>query len=121
MDPTFEFPIEPGDGVARVDIKSLRLDYPDAGQTRITVQTKPVGVGNAIHESIGRTLNLKSYPLERLHPSRAEVIIEFKPVNGRRAKRLNFSITYPDRCGLGDDPQEQVARQILRRAGIVND
>jgi len=121
MDPSFEFPIEPEDGVARVDIKSLRVDYPDPLQTRNTVQTRPNGVGNAIHESMGRTLNLNTYPLERLHPSRAEVIVEFKPVNGRRAKRLNFSITYPDRCGLGDDPQEQIARQILRRAGIAND
>jgi len=105
MDPSFECPIEFGDGVARVDIKSLRVDYPDPLHTRNTVQTRPNGVGNAIHESMGRTLNLNTYPLERLHPFRAEVIVEFMPANGRRAKRLNFSITYPDRCGLGDDPQ----------------
>lgn len=121
MDPSFQFPIEPGDGIARVDIKSLRLDYPDAGQTRITVGTKPNGTANAIHESMARTLDLKSFPLDRLHPSRAEVVVEFKPVNGKPVKRLNFPITYPDRCGLGDDPQEQIARQILRRAGIAND
>jgi hypothetical protein len=121
MDPAFRFPIEPGDGVERIDIKSLRLDYPDAEQTRVTVDTKPNGSANAIHESMKRTLDLTKFPLERLHPSRAEVTVEFKPVNGQRAKRLMFPITYPDRCGLGDDPLDQVARQILRRAGIAND
>lgn len=121
MDPAFQFPIEPGDGVARIDIKSLRLDYPDAEQTRVTVNTKPNGSANAIHRSMQRTLDLSSFPLDRLHPSRAEVVIELKPSNGQKAKRLTFPITYPDRCGLGDDPIDQVARQILRRAGIAND
>lgn len=121
MNPSFQFPIEPGDGVARVDIKSLRLDYPDAEQTRVTVNARPNGASNAIHNSVRRTLNLSAFPLERLHPSRAEVTVEFKPVNGRQVKRLNFAITYPDRCGLGDEPQEQIVRQILRRAGISND
>lgn len=121
MNPAFQFPIEPDDGIARVEIKSLRLDYPDAQQTRITVSSKPNGSPNAIHNSIRRTLNLSEYPLDRLHPSRAEVTVEFKPVNGRKPKRLNFPITYPDRCGLGDDPQELVVRRILRRAGIAHD
>lgn len=121
MDQAFQFPIEPGDGVARMEIKALRLDYPDAEQTRVTVNSKPNGSPNAIHNSMRRTLNLSSFPLDRLHPSRAEVAVEFKPVNGRRPKRLSFPITYPDRCGLGDDPEELIVRQILRRAGIAND
>ena len=121
MDPSFSFPIEPGDSVARMELKSLRLDYPDAEQTRITVNVKPNGTANAIHASMRRALDLSRFPLRNLHPSQGQILVEFKPTNSRRGKKLTFQITSPDRCGLGDDPCEQIARRILRRAGIVND
>jgi len=121
VDPAFTFPIEPGDNVERIDVKTIRLDYPDADQTRVTVNVKPNGSLNTIHNSMRRALNLSSYPLDRLHPSRAEIAIEFKPVNGKRGKRLSFPVTHPDGCGLKDDPHDQVARRILRRAKIAND
>jgi len=121
MDPSFEFPIEPEDGVARIEFKSIRLDYPDAEQTRITVSVTPNGTPNAIHTSMRRNLNPGTRPLRDLHPSQGQIVAEFKPVNGRRGKRVNTTITYPDRCSLGDDPHEQVVRHILHRAGLAND
>lgn len=121
MDPSFQFPVEPEDGVARIEFKSIRLDYPDAEQSRITVSVTPDGTPNAIHASMRRNLNLSASPLSDLHPSQGQIVAEFKPVNGRRGRRVRATVTYPDRCNLGDDPHEQVVRRILQRAGLAND
>jgi len=121
MDPSFEFPIEPEDGVAQVAFKSVRLDYPDADQTRITVNVTRNGTTKALHASMEDKLKFDAYPLSALHPSQGKILAEFKPTNGRRGKRVSATVTYPDRCNLGDDPHEQVLRRILQRAGIAND
>ena len=118
MDPSFEFPIEPGDGIDRMWFKSLRVDVPDSEQTRLTLNVTPNGRPNAIHVSMRRNVNTR---LSELFPSQGVIVAEFKPVKGNRGRRRRATITYPDRCNLGDDPEEQAIRRVLQRAGMAND
>jgi len=121
MNPSFSFPIEPEDGVVRMEFKTIRLDYPCAEQMQLTVKIKPNGTPNAIHALMRDKLGLMRNTLRPLYPSQAKIVVEFEPANGRRGKRMTFQVTSPDSCGLGDDPHEQIARRILKRAGITND
>lgn len=119
MDPSFAFPIEPEDGIARMEFKSLRVSIPDPEQSSYTMGVMPNGTPNAIRASMRR--NLSALALGDLFPSQGVILAEFKPVNGKRGKRVKATVTYPDRCNLGDDPSEQVVRRVLQRAGVANE
>jgi len=121
MEPSFEFPIEPEDGIERMDIKTLRVDTGDAEQSRITLDITPNGTPNGIHASIGRNLNPSVHPQDSMFPSQAVIVTEFKSANGKRGPRVKTRVTYPDRCSLGDDPQEQVVHRVLQRAEIASE
>ena len=88
---------------------------------QLTVKIKPNGTPNAIHALMRDKLGLMRNTLRPLYPSQAKIVVEFEPANGRRGKRMTFQVTSPDSCGLGDNPHEQIARRILKRAGITND
>ncbi|HNO77173.1 MAG TPA: hypothetical protein PKN33_03850 [Phycisphaerae bacterium] len=122
----FRFPTKPRDGVEAVELKSLRLDLPTdlkkGASRRIILSASSLRTAsNAVYALLNDALDLKRVRLDDMLLAHAKMTFVFRPREGKRAKRLTFEVTYPDRCTLKDDPYDQIARKYLKVWGIARD
>ncbi len=121
-DRSFNFTIEPKDGIASIDLLELKLDIAGNGsgcqRGQVTLGV-PARNNENLHNLIDEVIDTKNARLSDLHPAKAKLRVAFKPVNGYQAKTLPFTLTYPDGCTLKDDPHDQVVKDVLRRSGIA--
>lgn len=125
-DTGFRFPTSPRDNIESVELKLLRLDLPvdpKKGTSRrimlsaASLRTAP----NAVYTLLRDAINLRRIKLDDVLLAQAKMTITFRPRDGKRAKRLTFEVSYPDRCTLKDDRYDQIARRYLKVWGIARD
>jgi len=125
-DPNFPFATEHKDQVLDVQLKLMRLDLPfdkakGSGRRIILSATSLPGAPNALHGLLDEAIDQRRVPLDNIVISQAKLMFTFRAVDGRQPKTLTFDVTYPDRCTLKDDQQDQVAKKYLKRWGIARD
>jgi hypothetical protein len=118
----FPFSTHPRDRVAAVHVRQLRFDLPGVKGSRITISANTSERSpHALHDLLDQAIDQSSMPLGLLHVSQARLRFMFAPHNGDRPKTLTFEVTYPDRCTLKDDPEDQIAKRYLQEWGIARD
>jgi hypothetical protein len=119
-DKNFAFVTQPHDGIEKVTIKMLRLDFPDMGNRRITFEASPGSERQPIHALIERALNKANIPLDTAIVARAKMQFLFTVRDGKRGKTLTFEISIPDRCTLKDDPLDQIAKKYIEKWELLS-
>lgn len=104
------FPLQPQDGIAKVKVTRLTLSTPD-DQLVQTFQV-PFEDDSTLYERVQEQYG-ESNPLDGdLHPWSARIEVQFEPPpDAKRGKRINFTITAPNKCSLRGKTERE--RQIL--------
>ena len=117
-DPAFRFNIEPGDGIAAMQPRSMRFSEPDGDGRTVTFSTNGRRRDGDLHGWIARGLNQANLPLDKLKV--ASVTIQATLATGNpRPKTVTFTMTGRNSCNLKDTPDHQKIRDVLRRSEVI--
>jgi len=115
----FGFPVNPTDGIKRVQLKMLQLELPNGKRRRLTFEDGSSDSGQPIYNLIENALNQENIPLSEVKAVKAKIQFEFDGINGKKGKTVTFDIATPDHCTLKDDPLHQIAKKYLEEWGLV--
>jgi len=119
----FDFPTDPSDGVAGVEVRLLRLMPIDSVGERVTLEClrkADRSIWDMAHDRFGGADPL----LGGWVATQAKLAIRFHPTGGsRRVRTLPLTITMPHGCNLKDQTEREqlIGEKYLRRWGIVRD
>lgn len=114
----FSFPTEPADGIASVELLSLRLHPIDTPRRRITVEQAPAS-GEPLHDWLNRVVDADQVPLHMLDVDQAKVRVVWQAVDGKRPATVTFTLGMPDGVSLKDDPKHLVIKRYLKAWNIA--
>jgi hypothetical protein len=119
-DPSFTFPLMPSDGVEEVHLVAMKLAASGRRARFISwsVPTRGIPIGE-LRNWILESLNQSNVPLTRLFVTlvKLKFILPRDPTS-RRERSITCELSLPHRTTLKDDPEDQLARNCLRRWGI---
>ena len=115
----FGFPVNPQDGIKRVQLKMLQLELPGGKRRRLMFEDGSDDKGQPIYDLIDNALDQENIPLSQVKAVKARIQFEFDGVNGKKGKTFTFEISTPDRCTLKDDPLHQIAKKYLEEWELV--
>jgi hypothetical protein len=116
-----DFPIDEADGIDAVILREVRLQLPRHGgwRRRVVFSRDPAAAHRAsIHDLIAATVTESRLSLVDVVVAYARLTLVFGARDGKRAKRMTFSVGLPDHCSLKDDPYDHIARKYLYRWGF---
>ena len=114
----FTFPTEPADGIASVELVSLRLHPMGNTRRRITVEQDPAS-GEPLFVWLNRVVDTIQVPLSMLDVSQARFRVVWQTEDGKRPTTLTFTIGAPDSSTLRDDPRHLVIKRYLKAWNIA--
>lgn len=112
QDANFSFSTSPELGIARVEVKRMRLTLKRDAKKRITLEADTTTNPKAVYE-LRDSLNLPPHFITQLG-----IKVTFVPEGGKRAKTRTFNITYPNSCALNNDGLDLKIRNMLAASGI---
>lgn len=119
-DPSFTFPLMPSDGVDEVHLVAMKLaaSGPRTKFISWSVPTRGIPIGE-LRNWVLESLNQSNVPLTRLFVTlvKLKFILPRDPTS-RRERSITCELSLPHRTTLKDDPEDQLARNCLRRWGI---
>ncbi len=110
---SFQFPTEPADRIARVDVVGLRLDVNGRPRQRVLVENDPSS-DVPFHDWMASVVDQQKVPLAMLDVGKAHLRVEWEPVDGKKAQSVSFWVGMPDTCSLKDDPHHLVVKRYLK-------
>ncbi len=114
--PDFQFVLRPKDGVEQALLRSLRIRIMGEANRRITVEANTAKDHEAVTKLLQIILKAKGIPTDLIVADRAVVQLVFRSETTPR-KRLAIRLQ-PRTCSLQHDPEDDIARELLRRWGI---
>lgn len=115
----FGFPVNPQDGIKRVQLKMLQVELLGGKRRRLTFEDGSDAAGQPIYDLIDKALDQESIPLSQAKAVKAKIQFEFDGVNGKKGKSVTFEISTPDRCTLKDESLHLTAKKYLEGWGLV--
>jgi hypothetical protein len=118
-----DFPTDPEDGIAAVEVKLLRLMPIDSVGERVTLEClrkADRSIWDMARERFGDADPLQGEWVA----TQAKLAIRFQPTSGsRRGRTLPLTITMPHGCNLKDQTEREqlIGERYLRRWGILRD
>jgi len=113
---SFNFVYNIGSGIEEVAVRKLRLSSRVKKGDRITLEADSSNNRDAVYallDQIGESVPLKLYNLTQV-----ELAAWVETDTDKRAKRVTFSITYPNSCSLKYDEIGMKLRDMLAASGI---
>ena len=113
---SFNFVYNIGSGIEEVAVRKLRLSSRVKKGDRITLEADSSNNRDAVYallDQIGESVPLKLYNLTQV-----ELAAWVETDTDKRAKRVTFSITYPNSCSLKYDEIGLKLRDMLAASGI---
>jgi hypothetical protein len=116
----FDFPSDPADGIESVELVLLRVQRPDSGGTRTTLET-PRRAAGSTWDHAREELRHGDLAAADYVATQAKLSIRFLPGGSRRGKTLSVTITVPNGCDLkGKTERERlIGDKYLKRWGLV--
>lgn len=108
----FSFKIELSSGIASVLITKIRATLKHDKKEHITVQADAFKYPDAVVNRLEK-LNLPRYDITQI-----SLRVTFEPVGGRRAKWRNVNISFPNKCALNHDGNDQKIREMLAKSSL---
>jgi len=118
-----DFPTDPADGIAAVEVKSLRLMPIESVGERVTLEClrkADRSIWDMARERFGGADPLQGGWVA----TQAKLTIRFHPTGGsRRGRTLPLTVTMPHGCNLKDQTEREqlIGERYLRRWGILRD
>jgi hypothetical protein len=118
-----DFPTDPEDGIASVQVNDLRLDAVDSASERVTLECKrdpPYTIWQMANDRFGFSNPL----LGGWQVSRAKFTITFHPEPDLcRGRRLPLTVRVPHACDLKDrtERERMIGEKYLQRWCLVKD
>jgi len=100
VNPSFDFRIESGDGLADVRIRRMRVSVKGNPKRRIVLEANPDGAANDVHEMLEKYINKTALPAAVLDVDQVTLTFRFKHDGPGRAKGFSFNLSAPDGCNL---------------------
>ena len=119
----FDFPTDPSDGVAGVEVRFLRLMPIDSVGKRVTLKCLRKA-DRSIWDMASERFGGADPLLGGWVATQAKLAIRFHPTGGsRRVSTLPLTITMPHGCNLKDQTEREqlIGEKYLRRWGILRD
>ena len=115
-------PTDPGDRVAEVRVRSLRLEVVGSPRRRITLDADPRGERGDIHQMIERYLNSERLPLSALRVIHVRISLTFMVEDGARPKMLTFNVSQ-NSCDLKSktDDMRAIGERCLKLWEVTHD
>lgn len=114
----FAFQPSPGDGLAAVRVKSLRLRVKGNYRRRITVEGDVRGNPMDVYDLMKEALDEKKLSIDNVDVDHATLEAEFAVLNGRQ-RRVPFGISEKS-CSLKEAPEHLIIKDCLKRSGIIS-
>ncbi len=113
----FRFTLQPEDGVEQVQVRWLRVRIMGEGNRRITLEANPSKDPEGVRELLEVVLAAEGIPRDLVVVDRVglQLLLRDAP-SGRR--RLAFQVSHPNSCTLKHDPEDDTARELLKRWGF---
>jgi len=115
--PDFQFVLQPEDGVDCALLQSLRVRIMGEANRRITLEANTRKDPGGVRELLQVVLKAKGIPSDLVVADRASIQLVFRPEAASR-KRLTIRVSHPNSCSLKHDPEDDIARELLRRWNI---
>lgn len=118
-----DFPTDPADGIAAVEVKSLRLMPIESVGERVTLEClrkADRSIWDMARERFGAADPLQGGWVA----TQAKLTIRFHPTGGsRRGRALPLTVTMPHGCNLKDQTEREqlIGERYLRQWGILRD
>lgn len=109
----FSFPTEPADGIASVELVSLRLHPMDTPRRRVTVE-QDLASGEPLHDWLNRVVDSTQVPLHMLDVDQARIRVVWDAQDGKRPPTATFTLGMPDSLSLKDDPKHLTLKRYLK-------
>ena len=113
---SFNFVYDVGSGIEEVAVKKLRLSSRMKKGDRITLEADSSNNRDAVYALVDQIG--KSVPLNMYNLTQVELAAWVETDTHKRAKRVTFSITYPNSCSLKYDEIGLKLRDMLAASGI---
>jgi len=115
-------PTDPGDRIAEVRVRSLRLEVVGSPRRRITLDADPRGERGDIYQMIARYLNSERLPLTALRVIHVRIGLTFMAEDGARPKTLTFNVGQ-NSCDLKSktDDMRAIGERCLKLWGVTHD
>jgi hypothetical protein len=122
-DPGFAFPTDPGDCIAEVRIRRLRLEVISSPGQRVTLEAGPKDHRNAIHHMIKNYLNAQNLPMSAVRVIQVTFMLTFQSENGAKARTLTFDVSHPSSSDLKSkaDDLRAIGERCLKLWRITRD
>jgi hypothetical protein len=114
-------PTEPGDRIAEVQVRSLRLEIVGAPRRRMTLDADPEGHRGDIYQMIERYLNAGQLPISKMKVIHARFCLIFMHEGSGRPKTLMFNVGR-NSCDLKSktDDMRAIGERCLKLWRIVD-
>ena len=110
---SFQFPTDPLDRIARVDVAALRLQVNGQPRQRFWIESDPRS-GVSLYDWMEQVVDQNSVPLSMLDVAQARIRVEWEPEKGSKPRTATFTLGVPDSCTLKDEPHHLVVKRYLK-------
>ncbi len=120
-DPAFMFVTDPGDAVAEVRIRALRVEPVDAPRRSFHIKADPKGLSDDIHRAIDLYVSAMNLPRAKMHITMATLQLTLMSDGQAKPRTMTFDLSHPSSCNLKSKPDEMriVGERCLKLSGIT--